>query len=97
MHKPENSIIPCFATIDLTGILTVGNVTEINCTSKTWKLRGNLMEILMEMLPEISTKFPELQEITRKFQKETEIPVKTPEIPVKVLKLWVPYKRRLFI
>ena len=36
--------------IDLTGIPTVRNVMEINCTSKTWKLRGNLTEILMEML-----------------------------------------------
>ena len=36
---------------------------------------------------EISTKFTELPEITRKLRKETEIPVKTPEIPVKVRKL----------
>ena len=50
MRKPENSFIPCSTEIDLTGILTVRNVTEINCTSKTQKLRGNLTAILMEML-----------------------------------------------
>ena len=50
MRKPENSGIPCSAEIDLTGIPTVGNVMEINCTSKTRKLRGNLTEILTEML-----------------------------------------------
>ena len=47
----------------------------------------------MEMVPEKSTKFPELTElpkITRKFQKEM-------EIPVKVRKLWVSYKQRPFI
>ena len=33
------------------------------------------------MVLEISTKFLELPEITRKFWKETEIPVKTPEFP----------------
>ena len=46
MRKPENSGIPCSAEIELTGILTVGNVTEINCTSETRKLRVNLMEML---------------------------------------------------
>ena len=68
MRKLENSVIPCSAEINLTGIPTVRNVTEINFTSGT-----------------------------QKFQKETEIPVKTPEIPVKVRKLRVPYKRRPFI
>ena len=41
-------------------------------------------------------KFPELPEITQKLQREMEIPVKTPEIPVKVCKLRVPYKQHLF-
>ena len=95
MSKMENSGIPCSAEIDLTGIPTVGNVTEINCTSKTRKLCGNLTEILTkEMVPEISTKFPELPElpeIAHKFRKETEIPVKTLEIPVKVRKLQVSF------
>ena len=50
MRKSENSVIPCSAEIDLTGIPTVGNVTEINCTSETRKFRGNLTEILTEML-----------------------------------------------
>ena len=52
------------------------------------------------MLPDISLKFPELPElpeITKKFWKEMEIPVKTPEIPVKVRKLWGLYKQRPFI
>ena len=50
MRKSENSVIWCSAEIDLTGIPTVGNVTEINCTSETWKFRRNLTEILTEML-----------------------------------------------
>ena len=51
MCKPENSIIPCFAKIDLNGIPTVGNLTEINWTFKeTQKLLRNLTEILTEML-----------------------------------------------
>ena len=50
MRKPENSVIPCSAEIDLNGITTVGNLTEINLTYKTWKFRGNLTEILTEML-----------------------------------------------
>ena len=50
MRKPENSVIPCSMEIDLTRIPTVGNVTEINLTSKTQKFRGNLTEILTEML-----------------------------------------------
>ena len=50
MRKPENSVIPCSAEIDLNRITTVGNLTEINWTSKTRKFRGNLTEILMEML-----------------------------------------------
>ena len=50
MRKPENSGIPCFTKIDLTWIPAVGNVTEINCTSKTRKLHGNYTEILTEML-----------------------------------------------
>ena len=37
MHKLENSVIPCPAEIGLTGIRTVGNVTEINSTSETRK------------------------------------------------------------
>ena len=56
MHKPENSGIPCSAEIDLIGIPTVGNVSEINCTSKTQKLRGNLTEILIEMLKRNGTR-----------------------------------------
>ena len=50
MCKPENSVITCSAEIDLNGITTVGNLTEINLTSETQKFRGNLTEILMEML-----------------------------------------------
>ena len=50
MRKTENSSIPCSAEINLTGIPTVGNVTEINCTSKTRKLCGNLTDTLTEML-----------------------------------------------
>ena len=41
MRKSENSVIPCSAEIDLTGIPTVGNVTEINLTSETQKFRRN--------------------------------------------------------
>ena len=44
MRKSENSVIPCSADIDLNGIPTVGNLMEINRTSKTRKLRGNLTE-----------------------------------------------------
>ena len=36
--------------IDLNRITTVGNLTEINLTSETRKFRGNLTEILTEML-----------------------------------------------
>ena len=97
MRKPENSVIPCSAEINLNGIMTVGNLTEINLTSETRKFPRYLTEILTEMVPEISMKFPELQEITRKIRTEMEIPVKTPEIPVKVRKLRVPYKQRPFI
>ena len=50
MCKPENSGIPCSVEIDLNGLTTVGNLMEINCTSETRKLRGNLTEILTEML-----------------------------------------------
>ena len=50
MCKPENSVIPCSAEIDLNWITTVGNLTEINCTSETRKLGENLIKILMEML-----------------------------------------------
>ena len=50
MCKSENSVILCSAEIDLTRIPTVGNVTEINCISETRKFRGNLTEILTEML-----------------------------------------------
>ena len=50
MRKSENSVIPCSAEIDLTGIPTVGNVAEINHTSETRKFCGNLTEILKEML-----------------------------------------------
>ena len=71
MRNLEISGILCSAEIDLNGILTVGNVTEINWTSKTRKFRGNVTEILMEIVPEI----PLLPEITRKFRKEMEIPV----------------------
>ena len=34
----------------ISGIPTVGNLTEINQTSETQKLRRNLTEILVEML-----------------------------------------------
>ena len=50
MRKPENSVIPCSAEINLNGITTVVNLTEINLTSETQKFRGNLTEILTEML-----------------------------------------------
>ena len=50
MRKPENSVILCSAEINLTGIPTVRNVTEINCTSETLKFRKYLMKILTEML-----------------------------------------------
>ena len=49
MRKAEISVIPCSAEIDLNGIMPVGNQTEINWTSETRKLRGNLTEILTEM------------------------------------------------
>ena len=50
MRKSENSVIPCSAEIDLTGILTNGILTEINWISETRKFHGNLTEILTEML-----------------------------------------------
>ena len=50
MHEPENSVIPCSTEIDLNGFTSLGNLTEINWTSETQKFRGNLMEILTEML-----------------------------------------------
>ena len=34
--------IPCSAEIDLNGIPTVGNLTEINRASETRKFRGNV-------------------------------------------------------
>ena len=46
MHKPENSVIPCSAEIDLNGITTVGNLTEIHLTSETREFRRNLTEML---------------------------------------------------
>ena len=49
MRKSENSIIPCSVEIDLNGIPTLGNLMEINPTSETQKLCGNLTEILTEM------------------------------------------------
>ena len=73
MRNSEISVIPCSAEIDLNGIPTIGILTKINCTSKTQKFRGNLTEILTEMVPEISTEFTELPEITRKFWKQPEI------------------------
>ena len=75
MRKLENSVIPCSAEIDLTRIPTVGNVTEINCTSKTWKFCGNLTKILTEIITEM---VPEI----------TKIPLLT-EFLVKVCKLWI--------
>ena len=53
MRKPENSVIPCSEEIDLNGITTVGNLTEINWTSETRKFRGNLTKILTEILMEM--------------------------------------------
>ena len=50
MCKPENSVIPCSAEINLNGIPTNRILTGINCTSETRKFRGNLTEILTEML-----------------------------------------------
>ena len=50
MRKPENCVIPCSAEIDLNKITTVGNLKEINLTSETRKFRGNLTEVLTEML-----------------------------------------------
>ena len=50
MHNSEIYVIMCYAEIYLNGILIVGNVTEINSISETCKLRGNVMEILTEML-----------------------------------------------
>ena len=49
MRKLENSVILCSVEINLNGITTVGNLTEINWTSETRKFRGNLTEILTEM------------------------------------------------
>ena len=50
MRNSEIYVITCYAEIYLKGILTVGNLTEINSISETRKLRGNVTEILMEML-----------------------------------------------
>ena len=55
MRKSENSVIPCSAEINLNGISTVGNLTEINWTYKTWKFRRNLTEILTEMFNRTGT------------------------------------------
>ena len=61
MCKPENSVIPCFAKIGLNGIPTDRNLTEINWTFKTRKLRRNLTEIelshsVLEELAQLTTK-----------------------------------------
>ena len=50
MRNSEISGIPCSTEIDLNGIPTIGNVTEINRASETRKLRRNVTAILMEML-----------------------------------------------
>ena len=42
--------IPCYAEFRNSAIPTVGNLTEINLISKPPKLRGNVTEILTEML-----------------------------------------------
>ena len=40
IRKPENSVIPSSAEIDLNGITTVGNLTEINWTSIFAEITG---------------------------------------------------------
>ena len=50
MCNLEIYVITCYAEIYLNGIPTVRNLTEINSISKTRKLRGNVTEILMELL-----------------------------------------------
>ena len=66
---------------------------ESACYDKYRKCRNCSAILKFPELPELL----ELPEITRKLRKETEIPVKTPSIPVKVRKLQVPYKLRPFI
>ena len=50
MRNSEIYVITCYAEIYLNGIPTVGNLTEINLISETRKLRGNITEILSELL-----------------------------------------------
>ena len=50
MHDMEIYAITCYAEIYLNGIPTVGNLMEIDSISETRKLRGNVMEILVDML-----------------------------------------------
>ena len=101
MHKLENSVIQCSAEIDLNRITTVGNLTEINLTSETQKFRGNLTEILTEMLNRnVTGNKYEISRITGnnlEILKRNRNSGKTLEIPIKVRKLRVPYKRGLFI
>ena len=50
MRNSEIYIITCYAEIDLNGIPTVLNLTEINRASETRKFLVNVMEILTEIL-----------------------------------------------
>ena len=43
MHKSENSVIPCSTEIDLTGIPTVGNVTEIKLYFRNTEIPRKLL------------------------------------------------------
>ena len=53
MRNSEIYVITCYAEIYLNGIPPVGNLTEINLISETCKLRGNVTEILTEILTEM--------------------------------------------
>ena len=46
MRLSKIYVITCYAEIDLNGILTVVNLTEINRASETRKFRVNVTEIL---------------------------------------------------
>ena len=49
MRNSERYAITCYVEFRTSGIPTVGNLTEINLISENPELRGNLMEILMEL------------------------------------------------
>ena len=49
MHNSEIYAITCYAEFWTSGILTVGNLMEINLISENPELHGNLTEILTEL------------------------------------------------